>query len=275
MSRLLVFTDLDGTLLAHADYRWDAARPALTALAGRGVPLVFTSSKTRAEIELWRARLGNHDPFISENGGALYLPRDFLPRPLPGAEATGDYERVAFGTPYAEVRRALEEIARETGLPLRGFGDMDVTEIAERTGLPPEVAALSAAREYDEPFVGEGPLGEEEEGRLAAAAAARGLRLTRGGRFHHLLGEHDKGRAARLLAEAYGAGGEGVAIMALGDGANDLDLLRAAEFPVVVARPDGTHTPELRAAVPRARFTRGAGPVGFNEAVLERLGALA
>jgi len=27
--RLIVFTDLDGTLLNHGDYSWEAARPAL------------------------------------------------------------------------------------------------------------------------------------------------------------------------------------------------------------------------------------------------------
>jgi hypothetical protein len=42
--------------------------------------------------------------------------------------------------------------------------------------------------------------------------------------------------------------------------------------PVAVARPDGTHAPELVAGLPHARFTRGIGPEGFAEAVLGFLG---
>jgi len=34
-------------------------------------PLVFSSSKTSAEIEIYRRKLENDHPFISENGGAM------------------------------------------------------------------------------------------------------------------------------------------------------------------------------------------------------------
>ena len=56
--RLVVFTDLDGTLLRHEDFDWSPAREALAELARRRIPLVIASSKTRAEIEVWRSRLG-------------------------------------------------------------------------------------------------------------------------------------------------------------------------------------------------------------------------
>ena len=75
----------------------------------------------------------------------------------------------------------------------------------------------------------------------------------------------------RILLSGYRAGGRDVVSMGLGDGPNDLELLRAVDVAVVVARPDGSHAPELRAGLPRARFTRGAGPVGFAEAVLDYL----
>jgi mannosyl-3-phosphoglycerate phosphatase len=272
-NRLVVFTDLDGTLLSHDDYDWSAARPALAALAERAVPLIFVSSKTRAEIEVWRARLGNRDPFVSENGGAIYAPRGYFLGALAGAAVVDRYDRVEFGMPVSELRAALAEMARETGLALRGFGSMTVTEIAERTGLPATDAALAARREYDEPFVAEPPLDEAGAAALAAAARRRNLRLTRGGRFHHLLGANDKGIAARVLAEAFASPGEAVVTLAVGDGANDLDLLRTVDRPIVVARPDGSHVPELRAGVAHARFTRGAGPEGFAEGVLAYLAA--
>jgi mannosyl-3-phosphoglycerate phosphatase len=265
MTRLVVFTDLDGTLLAHDDYGWAGAAPAIRALRERYIPLVFTTSKTRPESEAWRARIGNDDPFIVENGGALYVPRGALPTSPAGAISMDGYWRVEMGVPYATLRTALHGLGAGLGVALRGFGDMTADEIAGRTGLDPGQAALAAAREYDEPFVPVRPLGEDEERRLAEEAGRLGLRITRGGRFHHLLGPSNKAEAARRLLDAYG---EDVVSVAVGDSANDLELLAAADHPIVVARPDGTHSPELRWGVPRAVFTRGIGPAGFTEGVL-------
>lgn len=265
MPRLVVFTDLDGTLLSHDGYDWAEAAPAIRALRERYVPLVFTSSKTRREIETWRRRIGNDDPFISENGGALYVPRGALPRSPEGSRSINGYWRVELGTPHALLRPALAGLGAGLGVALRGFGDMSLGEIAGLTGLTPEEAALAAAREYDEPFLPIRPLGEDEERRLADEAARLGLRVTRGGRFHHLLGASSKAEAARRLVAAWD---DDVTSVAVGDSANDLELLAAADHAIVVARPDGSHSPELRWGVPRAVFTRGIGPAGFTEGIL-------
>ena len=47
---LIIFSDLDGTLLDHDDYRWQAADPALARLRAANIPLVLNSSKTVPEI---------------------------------------------------------------------------------------------------------------------------------------------------------------------------------------------------------------------------------
>jgi mannosyl-3-phosphoglycerate phosphatase len=75
----IIFTDLDGTLLHPKSYSFQEAMPALDLIRAQGIPLVLCSSKTRAELEIYRARLDNGDPFIIENGGALYVPRDISP----------------------------------------------------------------------------------------------------------------------------------------------------------------------------------------------------
>lgn len=271
-ARLVVFTDLDGTLLRHEDYAWAAARPALDALALRGVPLVLASSKTRAEVDAWRVRLDNHDPFIVENGAALFVPEgpiaDRLERVPPAPTRAGGYLRVEFGARYEELRRALPELARRLGVPLRGFGDMSRAEVERLTGLKGPDLARAFEREYDEPFLAGRELGEAEWNRLALEAEALGLRTTRGSRFLHLHGESSKGRAARHLAAALDEGGAGVVSLGIGDGPNDAPLLLATTEAAIVAKPDGTHDARLAAAVPGARLARGIGPVGFKEAVL-------
>jgi mannosyl-3-phosphoglycerate phosphatase len=159
---------------------------------------------------------------------------------------------------------ALAEIAAEVGVSLRGFADLTVEEVAERTGLTMEEAGLATVREYDEPFLIEGGPPSAVEA-LAEAAGRRGLRVTSGGRFHHLTGPADKGRAVRQLLALHPGP---VASVALGDSANDLTMLEAVDRPVLVPRPDGKVAEVLARALPSAERAPWPGPRGWNEAVL-------
>lgn len=269
MPSALVFTDLDGTLLDLHDFSWEAARPGLELLRQRQVPLVFTSSKTRRELEVWRERIGNTDPFISENGGALWIPADWQPRPERATAFERGLFRVEIGAPLAQLRVALREISAELGVALRGFGDMSRDELVESSGLDGEELDNALAREYDEPFLPERNLTGAEKAKLAQLARARWLTISKGGRFYHLTGPTSKKRAAQVLLEAIPGP---VAIIALGDAPNDMELLQMARYPVVVAQPDGSHAPELMRALPHATFTKGVGPAGFSEGVRAALG---
>lgn len=261
--RFVVFSDLDGTLLDHGTYSFEPARPALEALAAAGVPLVLCTSKTRAETERWRVALGNTHPFVVENGGAACVPEGYFPAgpDFDGREA--GYGVMAFGRPYAELRLALEAIRAATGLPLRGFGDMTVGEIADRCGFALKDAALAAERDWDEPFVG---ADAADLSRVAREAEALGLSVVSGGRFHHLVGGSDKGRAVRALRDLYAASLGPVRTVGLGDSPNDEPMLRAVDVPVLVRRPGGgaVDAPGLPGLV----VAPGAGPEGWREAVL-------
>jgi len=56
---LLVFTDLDRTLLDYETYSLKQALPAIRALKAKNIPLIFRKSKTRAEIEEVKLQLDN------------------------------------------------------------------------------------------------------------------------------------------------------------------------------------------------------------------------
>ena len=72
MSKIIVFTDLDGTLLHPKTYSFEAAMPALKLIKEKDIPIILCSSKTRAEIEVYRKKLDNQHPFVSENGGGIF-----------------------------------------------------------------------------------------------------------------------------------------------------------------------------------------------------------
>ncbi len=268
MPRVLVFTDLDGSLLDGATYAFEPAREALASLREHDIPLILVSSKTRAEMEPLRFELDNLHPFVVENGAAVYLPKDLFEDPVPYALFRDPYLVIEQGTAYAMLRSGLKEIAQAVGHPLRGFGDMSTEEIAERTGLSERAAVLAKQREYDEPFLIEDS--EELVERIVREADAKGLRVTRGGRFCHLTGRIDKGDACRQIIECYrrqwkAVEGEMMTI-GLGDGPNDLPMLAVVDHPVVIPRPDGSINPALQSPV--FHTAPAPGPAGWNRAVL-------
>ncbi len=264
----VVFTDLDGTLLDHETYEHAAALPALKALAARRIPVVLCSSKTRAEIMEIQSVLGIRGPFIPENGGAVLLAGHGELEPV-FPERLGALPAKVFGTSYDELRKALGEFRGHFGAKVRGFGDATVADVQAWTGLARGQAERARDRDFDEPFVWEPEPTADEVEAAERWLGDRGLRLTRGGRFWHLTGDNDKGRAVGWLTGAIAdRGGVRPHTLALGDSENDLPMLAAVDRGVLVARPGGRHLLPRPAGV----FTvEGIGPVGWNRAVLEWL----
>lgn len=265
MPQTIIITDLDGTLLDAATYSCAPARQALDIIRERGIPLILCSSKTRAEIEALRGELDNHHPFISENGGGVFIPHGYFTAPFAG-EDSGGYRLVTLGTPYAEIRRQFVRLREELRARVRGFGDMTAEEVAALTGLSVDEGQRARRRDFDEPFVFEGAPDEH----FLRAIEEAGLRWTEG-RLFHIMGEHDKGRAVSLLKTLYENQSGAVESIGLGDSLNDLAMLQAVELPVLVMHNDGSH--DARIALDKLRKTRLPGPSGWNESVLRLLAA--
>lgn len=264
MKKTLVFTDLDGTLLDSASYSFEAALPALGMIQKRGIPLLLCSSKTRAEILTYRQRLDNQHPFIVENGGGIFIPPGIFSAPIEGAENFEGFQMVTFGTPHAQVRRVFVELRESLGVNARGFSDMTVAEVAALTGLGLEEAELARQRDFDEPFVFDGPPDET----FLQAISEAGLNWTQG-RIFHVMGAHDKGRAVGFLKSLYKREFGAATSIALGDGLNDLPMLQAVDQAVLVRHADGGFDPRI--AIDGLIRTVNPGPAGWNEALLQLL----
>jgi mannosyl-3-phosphoglycerate phosphatase len=270
-SCLLIFTDLDGTLLDHDTYDFSPALPALAALRAAQVPLILCSSKTFAEMKYWRETLDIIHPCIAENGGALFVPAKYFSQTLEAADERDGHSLVLTGVGYTALRAALLDLAERTGLPIVGFGDLTVEQIAARTGLTLAQARLAKMRDADEPFFIDREFDEKEVERLQTEVWRKGLRVTRGGRFFHLTGSSDKGTAAHQLIRLYQAAWQQpIRTIGLGDSLNDLPLLQAVEVPVLVRKKSGEVDENVLAQV-KAQITKHPGPAGWNDAVLKLL----
>ena len=251
MSSLLVFTDLDGTLLDHDNYSWAPATAALERLRQAGVPVIFNSSKTAAEQIVLRKQIGNEHPFVVENGAAVYVPRD------------GGYEIKRFGADRVRLIELARRLRQERSLRFEGFSDWTPRQLASVADLPGEMAALALDRCCSEPL-----LWQDDEASLhwfQKRIEDQGLRLVRGGRFFHLMGRFDKSEALGWLRRRYASESQEPVTIALGDSPNDADMLDAANIAVVV---HSAKSDQVRPTRPRRVLrTTKPGPEGWQEAM--------
>src|SRR4030042_6545243 len=129
--KILIFTDLDGSLLNHDDYSFDEALPAINRVKGSGIPLIFTTSKTRREVELLQKDLGINEPFIIENGAAVYFPSGYTKLFIDNIPQESPFHIIKLGISYDRIRSFIGDIRDQFNI--RGFGDMSIQEISDIT----------------------------------------------------------------------------------------------------------------------------------------------
>ena len=114
---LLIFSDLDATLLDHNTYSFQEALPALQLIRKRKIPLILSSSKTYDEMIVIRKELNNHDPFIYENGSGIYF----------------EDNKVSLGTSHSEISNLLQDLKKR--FSFTSFYDLGPEGIQKETGL--------------------------------------------------------------------------------------------------------------------------------------------
>ena len=127
---ILVFSEVDWVFRSPSAGSLALAARILRELASEEVSVVLCSSKTRAELEQIQQELGIGQPFVCENGGALFIPRAYVDFAVPHAREIAGYQAVEFGRSYAEVVDALRRTADQTAIEIVGFSDMSVDEVA-------------------------------------------------------------------------------------------------------------------------------------------------
>jgi mannosyl-3-phosphoglycerate phosphatase len=235
-TKTVVFADLDGTFLDDK-YSYQATKPIVNRLAALGGSIVFCSSKTRSEIEYYQKAVGLNEPFVAENGAAIFIPKGYFSFRYPSL-TTHNYNIIRLGTSYDSLRRKLSRIKQKTAAKIIGFGDMALEELARDTGLTLKLAKLAKKREHDEPF----RIVEGNKASVLTAVKNEGLSYTQGGRYFHLLENADKGKAVSILKSLYCQMFGKVDSFGIGDGPNDLPMLKAVEKPFLVEKKIGANS---------------------------------
>lgn len=267
MTRTLVFTDMDGTLLDHHTYSFEAAKPALTALESRDIPVIPTTSKTFAELQPLREQIGLTGPFIIENGAAIFIPHGFFKKKPSGTVWVDGYWCKSFISNKNYWIKLLDKIKADFEGEFKQFSQMSLEEIQSSTGLDEASAALAAKRQFGEPVLWTGS--DENKQKFIAAVKERGAYPLEGGRFIHVSGNCDKGQALKWLAAEYQKQHEShVKTVALGDGKNDIAMLEAAHIAIRILSPVNPPPSVKKDEVYTSTLP---GPEGWNEMLTQLL----
>ncbi len=223
-SRYWIVTDLDGTLMDE-NYDISPAKNTLNMLSKMSIPVIPCTSKTASEVRYFRNENGLSDPFIVENGAAIY----------------GTYENnsseweLILGKCYEELRIILMKISKEVNYNLIPLNDLSQVQIFELTGLSGNAINRALERQWSVPFLN--PPDDIFE-KVKLICESYNVHVFKGNRMSHLLSiESHKGKAVNEL-KVY-LQNQDVKIIALGDSQNDLPLLEYADISIVIPGKDG------------------------------------
>tara|TARA_Y100001968_G_C19408366_1_gene744977 strand:+ start:62 stop:862 length:801 start_codon:yes stop_codon:yes gene_type:complete len=221
---ILIVTDIDGTLMDH-NYDLSPALNTIQLLKDKNVPIILCTSKTASEVRDIRKSIGIDDPYIVENGAAIY-----------GRETESDQEwEIILGRSYNDLRQVLDYLSKIINYPLKALNDLSLDEINQLTGLNSIEIEKALDRYWSVPFLNPP---EKYINQLQELAFINNLNIFQGNRMSHLLSvESHKGKAVQALKNHIDK--PNLFVIALGDSQNDLPLLEAADKAIVVPGKNG------------------------------------
>ena len=223
-SKLWIVTDLDGTLMDE-NYDISPAKKTLKTLAKLDIPVIPCTSKTASEVRHFRKENGMCDPFIVENGAAVYGSDDIN---------SSEWELI-LGVSYKELKTILINISNIVDYQLTPLNDLTYNQIFELTGLSYQAINRALDRQWSVPFLNPP---DEIFDKIKLICDEYNVHVFKGNRMSHLLSSKShKGEAVNKLK--LHLKNTNVQIIALGDSQNDLPLLEYADISIVIPGKNG------------------------------------
>lgn len=277
MSQYLIFSDIDNTLLQsyiikdgeiyHIE-EYGEIKEIVQKLRKNNIPLVLCSSKTRFEQEKIRKYLEINDPYVVENGGAIFIPENYFPIDLEefGLSIKRNNENlvIELGKSYNRIIETLQEIREIFHIEFIAVHDLSLPELAQKVGISIEDAKLMASREYSETIL---EININKLDKLKKILNDRGLRILQGTRYNTVSSLHDKGSAISILKKLYSIKYENEKIesIGIGDAFNDIPMFENVDKPFLVRNIQNSYAPMKINNLIRVN---GIGQTGWKEIIL-------
>lgn len=167
-----------------------------------GIPLVWTSGRSRAQMDEPIRKLGHRHPFIAEDGCGAYIPEGYYNLRAEKTVRFGRFTCIPIAEAQPAASEALEAISEKSGVPVVPLRSLSPRELAQNLNLPEREAELARQRDFDEPFFFAGA-SETDIARFRADAAQRKWVLHQRGVLWSLSLGGNVAQAARELSKLY------------------------------------------------------------------------
>ena len=222
--KILIFTDLDGSLLHRDTFKFDEIKDYLKQLLSKGIFIIPNTSKTEKEILEFNNELGLSLPYISENGAAI-KGLDILDTNLP--------KELILSREKDNLIKIFEKsVPVNLQNKCKWLYEMDKKKQSLIFGLEGEKLRLALDRKYTIPFIFAGNKIEKNE--LSKIVKNKGLAIQEGGRVINLTDKINKAKALQVFVRFFKKNNKNVKTIAVGDNYNDLDMLKTSDFPCLV-----------------------------------------
>ncbi len=246
-SSFWVVSDVDGTLMDHS-YDLTPAKETIQLLQELSIPVILCTSKTAAEVKVIRKELNLTDPYIVENGAAIY-----------GESLKKVNGEIILGEKYVKLEKILSSISIKINYNLQPLNNISDQEATKLTGLKGHSLDLMRDRHWSMPFLNP-PENKEEE--INICCKKFGVEIFRGNRMSHMLSiNSNKGKAINALKNY--SNNPNIKIIGLGDSPNDLPLLLNSDYKVVIPGPGGPNL-KLIEKLNEHNFTLATDPNGYG-----------
>ena len=188
---IFLFSALEDVLINSHTFKWDSAREILNQAYLEQIPWMVWSHWTVQEVIYFRGQLGLVDPFIAENGGALYIPFGYFDFEVNTVQREG-HEIIENGLKAEFLREFLEDFRRENKLPLKFADEFSVQEFAEMARIPYHVAGFRQNSLYSIAFYVEPYASGNWEKELFQQAQNRGIIIRKDGLIYTAVGNNDE-----------------------------------------------------------------------------------
>ena len=221
---IIVFTDLDGTLLHRDTFQFDTIKNYIKSLINKGVIIIPNSSKTEMEIEKFNEELGVNLPFISENGASIHglnLITSNFPNKLILSREKEELLRIFENKVPEKLKQKCFQISK-----------MSKKDQENILGQKDEKLKNALNRKYTLPFLFKGD--KSEKNRLLKLLNTNSLTLQEGGRVSNLCDNVNKVKSMNRVVKILKKIEEKIITIAVGDNYNDLDMLKNCDIPCLV-----------------------------------------
>lgn len=246
-SSIWVVSDVDGTLMDHT-YDLTPAKETIKNLQELSIPVILCTSKTASEVQIIRKELNLKDPYIVENGGAIF-----------GESLTKVNGKIILGEKYEVLEDILFSISQEISFNLIPLNDLSDDAATKLTGLKGNSLTLMRDRHWSMPFLNP-PEYLEEKIRIICKRFK--VEVFKGNRMSHLLSVNsDKGKAINALKNY--SNNQNIKIIGLGDSPNDLPLLLSSDYKIVIPSLNGPNL-DLLSELKDYKFSLADQPNGYG-----------